>query len=684
MIQTVLALSQFFINNFPPPAGGWWYPYWYLGNPYHYLIGPVVPIILAIINFKFQISNFGFPIYLGLLGVSWVVGGVGVYQLVEKLSQTSNRKSQILYALLFMFLPFSLFLLAYSNGLYHFAWGFLPWVFVVFLRFLVGSPMSLRDHKVAKQSNLIKIAALPSVARNDEEKKGIKIALLLSILVSFVLLVDVSILLPMLVGFVCLGVVIKDIKGVKGINGGGEYQVFKTFFVLLFALSLATIWYTPGFWLTLLQNPSFGGMPLVNLGKFLFQLLLNLVPILAAVWVVKLRMKNLSRTAYFGLLFLSSFLFLTIIRYLSDPDFVQDWIGFFIEIQFGLAILLGSFLSSSRMRGSFRRLIPAFAGMTVLLVFIVKGWMGGENVKYQSKIVSMLKNVPKDERVFLSGTSVFWANQYLDIIQVRGGVDQASIHPYWADGAYQIREGENSELSLNWLRALGVSWILVHSGGSDEPYRDFKRPEKFTQICHPRLDRGSILEKDPRIREDDTICKIVKGIKGDTLYKVGGASIARVADKSILEVKKPKNGADAQTLAKYVNTFKIHPGGSPPGWENRPGFTNVIEVDADLGKDEVISLAIAYDRGWQVQQFHPGGGTGGVRLVKDNLGNIVLIPGAVGRISLSLVYQTPVWERAAPVLISLVLLFILVNYDKSYPGMSRILAKVGHGLGEEE
>ncbi len=631
MIQTVLALSQFFINNFPDIS---WYPDWYLGVPFHYLIGPVIPALLGIFNFQLPIFNEFSMLqkYLILVTISWVVGGMGVYKLVRGLMYVARGPTAsplvtslpFIVSLLFLLLPFYFFLLlSGSNGLYHFAWGFLPWVFVVFLQFL--------------------------------QKKDTKFALLLCVLIAFLSLIDISILLPLVVGFICLGVV----------RGIGEYQIFKTFIIILLALSLATVWYTPGFWLTLLQNPSFGGMPLVNLGKFLFQLLLNLVPILAAVWVVKLRHKKPQPLLFFGILFTFSFLLLTLFRFLSDPDFVRDWIGFFIEIQFGVAILLGQWMSSrtpirdpsfvsNELKFPLRGWIPAFAGMTILLALILRGWVGGMNGEYKKRVTEMLQNVPKSERVFLSGTSVFWINSKLDIAQVRGGVDQASIHPFWAHGVFQIREGESSELALNWLKALGASWILVHGEGSQEPYRDFKHLEKFGGIG----EIGGIRE----IREE----------KGDTLYKVSGASIARVADKSILEVKKPKNGADQDTLTKYVNTFKT------PLSLTSSHFARLVEINADLKKDEVISLAISFSPGWAIE-----GGAGG-RVVGDSLGNIVVIPAAAGRVHLSLEYRIQAWERVIPVLISLVLVFMILNYDKFYPGMSRILAKLSHGLGEEE
>ena len=78
LIPSVLALSHFFINNFPNIS---WYPYWYLGNPFWYLIGPIIPTTLLaftrVLNLPLNLS------YFSLIFLSQLIGAVGVYQLVK-------------------------------------------------------------------------------------------------------------------------------------------------------------------------------------------------------------------------------------------------------------------------------------------------------------------------------------------------------------------------------------------------------------------------------------------------------------------------------------------------------------------------------------------------------------------------------------------------------------------------
>lgn len=94
----------------------------------------------------------------------------------------------------------------------------------------------------------------------------------------------------------------------------------------------------------------------------------------------------------------------------------------------------------------------------------------------------LIKIVKPAEKVFLSGTTVFWLNAFFDVPQVRGGVDQASVDPNWRRATWEIREGTKVELSEKWLRELGVSYLVIYSQASKEFYHDFIYPEKFEEI----------------------------------------------------------------------------------------------------------------------------------------------------------------------------------------------------------
>ena len=90
--------------------------------------------------------------------------------------------------------------------------------------------------------------------------------------------------------------------------------------------------------------------------------------------------------------------------------------------------------------------------------------------------------VKPGELVFVSGSTTFWLNAFFDISQVRGGNDRGSVYSDWRSAAWEIREGQSPEKSLEALKRLEVDWLVVHSSASAEYYHDYSYPDKFKRI----------------------------------------------------------------------------------------------------------------------------------------------------------------------------------------------------------
>lgn len=608
LIPTVLALANFFASNFPNIS---WYPYWYLGNPYQYLIGPVVPVAFTLLSlFKLPLLEF----YLLLIAGSFTAGGAGVYLLLKDWGV--GKRQAILSAVLYLITPAGFYLLNFQNGLNHIAFGLLPFIFILYRKWL-----------------------------KKTRSKGTS-ALLISLSIAFALLINVSILLTLIIGFTALFIA-SDIK----VNS--EDKIIKTILMFMLAIFLSSIWYTPKFWWVLLANPSFGGVPLSNLITSFFKLLLNLLPLVLAVIFVKWRRYKFKGYLPFATLFFFSFLFLTVVRFLSDPDFVTDWIGFFLELQFGGAIILGWFFEKNIKLAVFL-VLPVF--ITVLIIAqllncsIVTITVKQCNNDYQERILSLVKNnVKLDERIFLSGSSVFWVNASLPVQQVRGGVDQGSVHPYWAHGAYQIREGQDAELAYDWLTVLGASYILVHQNNSKDIFHDFRNTKRFFDQNY----FNSIVEEN-----------------GDQLYKVKGTGIARIADGKILKVPKPENGADKKVLSQYTSFLKK----SLDFSFKKP---NEIFIKGKFGQNEVVSLAVSYDSGWKLTK-----GQGGV--LPDALGNMVIIPKKEGVYEFVLTFKKEGSLSWLAVFLSFILIVFIINYNRVFPKLKKKLPSLSLGTREDD
>ena len=153
LIPSVLALSSFFVDNFPHIA---WYPYWYLGNPFAYLIGPVVPGIMAVLHSILRLPGATMNMeYLLIIFMSTVIGGVGVYWMVAEwgnIDQISKIKNQsikdsniaaVIAGLLYVVLPFGWMGLYYQNGLKNVAFAIIPFVFILYRRFLLSQNLKV-------------------------------------------------------------------------------------------------------------------------------------------------------------------------------------------------------------------------------------------------------------------------------------------------------------------------------------------------------------------------------------------------------------------------------------------------------------------------------------------------------------------------------------------------------------
>ena len=444
LIPIHIALARFIENQ------GWqaifnFYPYWYLDStPFRYLTGPILPLTLVFFH-KLLPGLSLFEVFLGLIGLCLPVGATGIYLLVREWK--GSRLSASLAAIFYLFGPFVPLLFRFADGLHLITLSFLPFILMMYLRLL--------------------------------KKWRRRQAICLSFAITGLLLLETTII-PSLI--MAMAAVLLAQTGWKRV----ENKIRQTLAVIFFALLMVTFWYTPDYWLTLLTAPSLGGKTVWSIAVSLPRLLAIFLSLFIAVFTKRLVKQNSFRGFCFFWLFI--FGFLTLTRLIADPDFWLDWISYSIEIQMGIAITLSYLLA--RIKG---RYWQSWAIGFFVVIFLT-GWF----CLFRSEVVNSLQNnieesveyrtgkelskvVGSDEKVFLSGTTVFWLNAFFDISQVRGGVDQAAVHSTWDRAAWEIREGTDVEQSERWLRNLGVSYILVHNQASREFYHDFRYPDKFKQ-----------------------------------------------------------------------------------------------------------------------------------------------------------------------------------------------------------
>lgn len=438
------------------------YPYWYLGStPFRYLTGPVVPSILVL--FHRLLPNFSlFEIMLGVTMAMWIVGGVGVWFLAKELglSKEWRGREAVFGAVFYLFGPVVPFLFPFADGVYLLAFSVLPFILFFYLKFLKNPTRRLK--------------------------------FLLVGLMTFVLLIDTLIIPSLLLGMAAVFLAQVGWKKTE--------EKLKSSLVLLFlSFLVSTLWYTPGYWLTTLGAPSFGGKGLAQVVGWLGKIMPIALGLTLAIFSAKVfKKRDLLRDFCFYWLFI--FGFLTLMRFLSDPDFWQDWTGYGLELQLGLAMGLGLITQILNVKSqnyisklkNFSILIAISTFYFLLSILIFNKYVLGTLQKDITQTVEhrvgkwLSENAEPGEKVFLSGTTAFWLNALFDIPQVRGGRDQASFDARWREAVWEIREGTNPEKSVTWLKELDIKYLVVHTGDSKEFYHDFVYPEKFEKAINLR------------------------------------------------------------------------------------------------------------------------------------------------------------------------------------------------------
>jgi hypothetical protein len=422
------------------------YPYWYLGTtPYRYLTGPILTPLLASLH-RLLPSLSLFEISLIATALFFAAGGAGLYLLVSELG---GGKRAALFATFFYLLgPLIPTLFRFSDGVYLFAFSLLPLALTLYLRFL-------------KEPSLKK--ALPA-----------------GVIITLLMLITTNIVSVLLLGMGALFLATSD-------WGGVEEKIKKSAFLFIASTAVATLWYTPGFWLTLVGAPSLAGKSffrvIFDLGKILPTALAISFAVLSTKFLEKrdhLRDFALYWTIVFGIM--------SMIRFISDPDFWMDWSRYTTELQMGVAIGVGFLLGKREEEKKIPTKAIAIVALLLLsFLFLTHRYVAGT---FQKEIKSTVEYqigeklseiVPTGEKVLLSGSTAFWLNAFFDVHQVRGGVDQASTDNQWREALWEVREGEDPEKSYNALKELGVGYLVVHTENSREFYHDFTFPDKFEE-----------------------------------------------------------------------------------------------------------------------------------------------------------------------------------------------------------
>lgn len=427
LIPATIALIRFFEEK-GLSAFSLNYPYWYLGStPYRFLIGPITPILVNFINNLLPFVSL-FSILISLVILSFVFSAIGWGILVKKIS--GNKILAYGVALIFLILPGKYVTgLGLEEATYTIARNLLPFFFIF----------------VYDKKKILSILCL-----------------------SLILLINTGILIQVLVG---IGAISLNFKYLK-----------RNLLIIVGSLAVITIWYTPGYWFTNLFNPSIGGLSVGKLFLRIFELARSFVPILLAFFMVRAGKVKRTVIEKFGLIWLGIFTFLSFYRFIADYNFWSDWTAWIPELEIGFAIMAVHLFQNHKFKYIFLlSLIVLIPSWVVLGKIPLTSLISSNPPKIYDSLTEVSK-IAEDKTVFLSGTTVFWADALYNIRQVRGGRDQFAVHPTWDKTSYELREGTEAGKTQDWLTKLNIGYVLVHTESSEEYYHDFKSMGKWFSL----------------------------------------------------------------------------------------------------------------------------------------------------------------------------------------------------------
>ncbi len=530
LIPVSIALARF-VAQYGVSAFDQWYGMWFAGLPFRYAAEPVVPTLLAAVYRMTNVPLFSLSIYFVV--IVNVVSIVGWGILVRCL--TGKWKPGFLMMLTLIVLPWRLFSSLYLSELsVLFAAALMPYVLIAYWNVVSSERSFLYSLFAVVLTTLLLLSNIGSSA---------------------ILMIGVA---------ACLAI------GWK-IYGDIDGSIKRVMIILMISLLVATLWYTPGYLITVINNPSLGGQSILTVFSQLTRIARGALPLIAALLVVYSVNSLRSSLSLFSTVWFGTFLFITVYRFISDYDFWMDWTRWFGELEIGIALVVVQ--SMVRYYDVFRYTKLMFASLIVFGFITISVYRSIRSPLIISStnpesIVNAFEVLGTNDgnRVFLSGSDTFWLNSSSDIEQLRGGKELSSINNYWADASYQMREGKDPQLAKLWSDVFGIKTVVVHTSTSENYYHDFRFPEKWEIIAKHEYERG-----------------------GDIRYTFENHYLAWKVDEGVLRISPPTKGDDKDSLIRYLSFRK-----SPIEVQKREHSVYVFESDPGL-----VQVSISYHNGWK-------------------------------------------------------------------------------------
>ena len=552
---TFIANARFIVDHFPDLS---WNPDWYLGFPFELFYTPLLPAIVAVIG---KVIDDVPHAYRLVSAFGLALGPAALYLAAHEL--TRSRRAALLAAIAFIFLPSAAYVFptiredaqAFSGAL-----APPPWHLAALVEYGEG------PHVLALSLALLAVAA---VLRYLHAPSSTRLALAVAALV--------AVALTNLIGALGVAVLFFGIALSRDAAVAVPQKLQRLRPVAILTVLFSLGWYSVGF-MSAFARPSGGDTATTYI----------LLPVVfGAALLIDGRLRGVQRLpqgASVVAVWLFIFAAIVILKQVFGVAVAPQPIRYALELDvvFALALGIAAAFAIERL-GSGDHNLALSTSMLVAILLGLGGWIAVQprlapdlawrGWSEHQVAVWLEDHLGPGERAFLSGDHGFWLNVFVGAPQVRGGQDFSAIDPWPAHAAYQITAGNDAAISLLWLQALGVHYLVVPGTTSNEIFRDFNEPSKF---------EGKL--------------PVVYDSAGVRIYEVPPAGDPRaVVLLGPMGLSAPTNGIDRPALEAYVHALSAS---TKPSAAATTGLGHV-ELTVDPADSGTVVLRQSYDSGWR-------------------------------------------------------------------------------------
>lgn len=573
-----LSDAKFIFDEYPNIG---WYPYWYLGFPFHLSYTLLLPYLLALIHLIFRYISIP-QAYRMTTALMYVLSPVTLFLFVRYL--TRRDLSASLSAIAYTLSP------PFLYGFYRYApWGYYefgaPWSLVVMM--IYGEGPHIFGLTIIPIAALLFLRALrsPSHSRSVIAALSFSIVALVNLIALYALLfVVIIILLP------------------EFILGEKKQKLKAAFYTIVVAYGLSSFQYDASF----IMASAAVGIPRELVG---FPWLAAIIGMIVAFPLLMLLISNLARKLaregqleqwIISLLWVGVFFSLVFFSHYLNIPLAPQYHRYIPELNLGIAFLFGliSTWIYDRLRnlrlGHARANISAALPRAFILILLILVACSSSPFVRTSRIITQpspnFTNWPEyvvanwltangnGQRVYATGTIAFWLNVFSNIPQLRGGADQGATNPWWSHVSHQVNTGEDGSLAVLWFKALNIKYVVVDYPNASTAYKDYVHPEKFEKLLPLRYHASGVSIFEVPLRHPELV-QVVNFARIERLEPI----------RSVL---------DRENLSAYIDLIENPETSAKYSYEIESPDSIRIKVQNSTRASAVL-VKMTYDEGWR-------------------------------------------------------------------------------------